>query len=110
MPEVILANLPFLAAGLVVTLELTALSMLGGTLLGLVLAITRYLDLPFAGRLAALYIGFIRGTPLLVVLLITYFALPALFGYLRRSSASSCSAEPISARISARALPAFARS
>jgi His/Glu/Gln/Arg/opine family amino acid ABC transporter permease subunit len=71
MPEVILANLPFLAAGLLVTLELTALSMLGGTLLGLALAIIRYLDLPWADRMTALYIGFIRGTPLLVVLLIT---------------------------------------
>jgi His/Glu/Gln/Arg/opine family amino acid ABC transporter permease subunit len=81
VPEVILANLPFLAAGLLVTLELTALSMLGGTLLGLALGIIRYLGLPLAGRMTALYIGFIRGTPLLVVLLITYFALPALFGY-----------------------------
>jgi His/Glu/Gln/Arg/opine family amino acid ABC transporter permease subunit len=81
MPEVILANLPFLAAGLAVTLELTALSILGGTALGLVLALVRYLGLPVAGRIAALYIGFIRGTPLLVVLFIAYFALPALFGY-----------------------------
>jgi ABC-type amino acid transport system permease subunit len=31
--------------------------------------------------LAAIYVEFIRGTPLLVVLFITYFALPALFGY-----------------------------
>jgi His/Glu/Gln/Arg/opine family amino acid ABC transporter permease subunit len=90
MPEVILANLPFLGAGLLVTLELTSLSMLGGTLLGLALAIIRYLDLPLAGRMTALYIGFIRGTPLLVVLLITYFALPALFGY--RTSAFAAAA------------------
>src|SRR5580704_8210901 len=74
MPEVILANLPFLAAGLLVTLELTLLSMIGGTALGLAVAILRHLDLPVASRIAALYIGFIRGTPLLVVLLITYFA------------------------------------
>jgi His/Glu/Gln/Arg/opine family amino acid ABC transporter permease subunit len=89
MPEVILANLPFLAAGLLVTLELTLLSMMGGTALGLAVAILRHLDLPVASRIAALYIGFIRGTPLLVVLLITYFALPALFGY--RTSAFAAS-------------------
>ncbi len=89
MPEVILSNLPFLAAGLAVTLELAALSMLGGTALGLTLALARYLDLPFAGRIAALYIGFIRGTPLLVVLLIAYFALPALLGYRTTAFAAS---------------------
>jgi His/Glu/Gln/Arg/opine family amino acid ABC transporter permease subunit len=81
MPEVILANLPFLLAGLAVTLELTGLAIAGGTLLGLAIAIVRYLDLPVMSPIAAIYVGFIRGTPLLVVLLMTYFALPALLGY-----------------------------
>ncbi len=89
MPEVIWKNLPFLLGGLRVTLELAGLTMLGGTLLGLLLAIVRYLNLPILGRATSLYIGFIRGTPLLVVLFIAYFALPALFGY--RTSAFEAS-------------------
>ncbi|MFI5012437.1 MAG: amino acid ABC transporter permease [Hyphomicrobiales bacterium] len=81
MPEVILKNLPFLLGGLRVTLELAVLTMLGGTVLGLVLAIARFQKVPVISQAAALYIGFIRGTPLLAVLFIVYFALPALFGY-----------------------------
>jgi His/Glu/Gln/Arg/opine family amino acid ABC transporter permease subunit len=89
MPEVIWKNLPLLLGGLRVTLELAGLTMLGGTLLGLLLAVARYLNLPILGQATSLYIGFIRGTPLLVVLFIAYFALPALFGY--RTSAFGAS-------------------
>lgn len=81
MPEVILKNLPFLLAGLRLTVEIAAWSIAGGTLLGLAIGILRYLRVPVVARALDLYVLFMRGTPLLMVLFICYFALPALLGY-----------------------------
>jgi His/Glu/Gln/Arg/opine family amino acid ABC transporter permease subunit len=81
MLEVIVQNLPFLLQGLWTTIDLSLWSILGGTALGILLATIRFVRVPVLGTLCMLFIEFIRGTPLLVVLLITYFALPALFGY-----------------------------
>ena len=81
MPEVILKNLPFLLTGLRVTAEIALLSIVGGTLLGVAIGVLRYLRAPFVAQCLDLYVLFMRGTPLLVVLFICYFALPALLGY-----------------------------
>jgi His/Glu/Gln/Arg/opine family amino acid ABC transporter permease subunit len=81
MPEVIRHNLPFLAAGLWTTLTLAAWTALLGTALAVPVALLRYFRVPVAAQLCAAYVGFIRGTPVLVVLLLCYFALPALLGY-----------------------------
>jgi His/Glu/Gln/Arg/opine family amino acid ABC transporter permease subunit len=81
MLEVILKNLPFLLAGLRLTAEIALLSVVGGTLLGLAIGVPRYLRTPFVAQCLDLYVLFMRGTPLLVVLFICYFALPALLGY-----------------------------
>jgi|SRR5436190_218190 len=81
MPEVILKNLPFLLAGLRLTAEIAFLSIAGGTVLGLAIGILRYLRVSFIAQSLDLYVLFIRGTPLLVVLFVCYFGLPALFGY-----------------------------
>jgi len=78
MPDVILNNASFLASGLIATLQIAALTILGGTLLGFVLGVLRFLRVPVLSPLATIYIEFIRGTPLLVVLFICYFAIPAL--------------------------------
>ncbi len=81
MPEVILKNLPFLLSGLRLTAEIALWSILGGTALGLVIGVVRHLRVPVLAQLFALYVGFVRGTPLLVMLFICYFGLPALLSY-----------------------------
>ena len=81
MPDVVSHNLPYLLKGLWTTIELSMWSIIGGTLLGAVLGTVRFVRMPLLGTLSMLFIEFIRGTPLLVVLLMTYFALPALIGY-----------------------------
>jgi His/Glu/Gln/Arg/opine family amino acid ABC transporter permease subunit len=81
MPEVIVRNLPFLLDGLRITAELAVLTALGGTLLGLAIGVARHLRIPVLGRICGFYVGFTQGTPLLVVLFICYFAIPALLGY-----------------------------
>jgi len=79
--QIVIDNLPFLLAGLRATGEMALLTIIGGTILGLVIGVIRYVRWPVLNQLAALYIEFIRGTPLLVVLFICYFVLPAMFGY-----------------------------
>ncbi|MGB7259212.1 MAG: amino acid ABC transporter permease [Pseudolabrys sp.] len=81
MPDVIVKNLPFLLHGLLLTVELSLWTIIGGTILGLIVGTLRYLRIPLLSQLAVVYIEFIRGTPLLVVLFMTYFGFPALFGY-----------------------------
>jgi His/Glu/Gln/Arg/opine family amino acid ABC transporter permease subunit len=81
VPDVILQNLPFLMRGLAATLEIAAVTALGGTVLGLAVGLCVSLRLPLLAGLLRLYIEFVRGTPLLVMLFICYFAFPALLGY-----------------------------
>jgi His/Glu/Gln/Arg/opine family amino acid ABC transporter permease subunit len=81
MLEIVMRNRAFLVDGILSTLELSALSIVLGTVLAVVLALIRYLKVPVLSRLCALYIGLIQGAPLLVVLLVCYFAVPALLGY-----------------------------
>ena len=81
MPDAVLRSLPFLAAGLWTTVTLTGWTALLGTALAVPVALARTLRVPVLAPLCALYVGLIRGTPVLVVLLLCYFALPALFGY-----------------------------
>ncbi|MEP0868983.1 ABC transporter permease subunit [Trichocoleus desertorum AS-A10] len=75
---VITRALPILLQGALITLQLTALSVLlgliGGTLMGLArLSASRPLR-----WFARAYIDFFRGTPLLVQILMIYFGIPAL--------------------------------
>ncbi len=59
-------------AGLVVTIELTVISMAIGVVLGVVLAVMRLSPNPLLSRASWLYIFFFRGTPVLVQLLFWY--------------------------------------
>jgi His/Glu/Gln/Arg/opine family amino acid ABC transporter permease subunit len=81
MPEVLLRNAPFLLQGFALTLALAVLAAAGGTALGLVVAAVRYGGVKLVAPVLAGYVEFMRGTPLLIVLFICYFALPALLGY-----------------------------
>ena len=58
--------------GLQVTLGLTVMSMILGTLLGLILAVWRLSENKLLSGLSGLYIWFFRGTPLLVQLIFWY--------------------------------------
>jgi len=67
---------PILLRGLVVTLQATALGFVIALLLGLVLAVLRSLPLKIVSWPVAVFIEFIRDTPLLVQLYFLYFVLP----------------------------------
>ena len=76
------------------TIALTALTMLVGIVLGVLLAVMRLSQNPLVSGASRLYVWFFRGTPVLVQL-IFWFNLASLF---RRSSSASRSVGRRSAR------------
>jgi polar amino acid transport system permease protein len=68
----------FLLDGAITALKISALAMIGGTLLGLMLALMRLSALAPVRDAAWLYIWFIRGTPVILQLVFLYDALPAI--------------------------------
>jgi len=67
-----------IVGGIGITLELTVVCMLIGIVLGAVLAVMRISANPVVSSVARLYVGFFRGTPVLVQLLF-WFNLAALY-------------------------------
>jgi His/Glu/Gln/Arg/opine family amino acid ABC transporter permease subunit len=79
--SVVERNLPYLAGAFGLTLETAALVIAGGTVAGVLLGLGRGASASLLRAAARLYIGLIRGTPLLVVLFVVYFALPPVIGH-----------------------------
>lgn len=77
---VITANLSFFALGFRTTLELTALTVAGGMILGMPLAIARNSDVAVSRYLALVIIEVVRGIPVLMLIFWVYFMLPRLIG------------------------------
>jgi polar amino acid transport system permease protein len=71
-------QLLFLLRGFGWTIALSLLAFAGGGALGFVLALVRVYAARPLRMLAMLYIKLIQGTPLLILLFLTYFGLPAL--------------------------------
>jgi polar amino acid transport system permease protein len=69
---------PFLLEGALLAVEIAALAMVGGTVLGLGLALMRLSRIAPLRGLAWFYIWFIRGTPVLLQLVFLYDALPSM--------------------------------
>lgn len=74
--NVIFDNLPFLLKGLQVTFLLTILAVIGGMVLGTLLALVRIAKIPVAAWLAAAYVNFFRSLPLILVIFWIYFLVP----------------------------------
>ena len=68
--------IPYLAAGAVVTLELSALGMLFGTTIGAVAGLASMSENRIARGIVRAYVYFVRGTPALVQVFLVYFAMP----------------------------------
>jgi L-cystine transport system permease protein len=67
---------PRILARFHITLLIVAASVVGGTLLGLLLAAARLHRTPGLGLAAAGYISFVRGTPVVIQMFIVYYGLP----------------------------------
>lgn len=76
--EVIWEALPNLLLGAIVTLQLTAISILLGMAGGSLIGILRLSPNGFVRFFARVYVDFFRGTPLLVQIFMIYFGFPTL--------------------------------
>ena len=73
-------SFPLLLVGAGVTIKITALSVALGVVIGLFVGIARISRIKLLRVLAAIYVDFFRGTPLLVQIFLVYFALPVITG------------------------------
>ena len=79
--SIITENLPLLLKGAGITLEITALSVGLGLLIGMFVGVAKLSDNRLIRGLASVYVDCIRGTPLLVQIFLVYFALPQIIGH-----------------------------
>jgi L-cystine transport system permease protein len=75
-PELAIRSLPYVLEGIWYTLLISLVSMGIGLILGFFLALARTSKLKILQWPARLYISFMRGVPILVILFLLYFALP----------------------------------
>lgn len=79
--ELMITSFKPLLKGTVITLELTAGAVAMGIVIGLFIALMRLSRNPLFRGFAMAYVDFFRGTPLLVQILMVYFAVPQLFRF-----------------------------
>ena len=78
--DLVVNSFPLLLLGAGVTIKITAMSVAVGVIIGLFVGIARICRVKPLEWLAAVYVDFFRGTPLLVQIFLVYFALPVLTG------------------------------
>ena len=78
--DLIVNSFPLLLLGAVITVKITAMSVALGIVIGLFAGIARICRVRPLRFLAAVYVDFFRGTPLLVQIFLFYFAVPVITG------------------------------
>jgi polar amino acid transport system permease protein len=76
--QFIIEKLPFLLKGSVMTLELTVLTLIFGTILGIIFAFFRISKNPILKFISSFYLWIFRGTPMILQLAFFYNGLPAI--------------------------------
>ncbi|WP_338448343.1 amino acid ABC transporter permease [Niallia oryzisoli] len=71
--------LPYLLQGALITIEIAVISVLCGSILGILVGLGRVSRNPIFSQISRFYIWVIRGTPLLLHLFIVHFAIPSVF-------------------------------
>lgn len=78
--DLMINSLPLLIVGAGITIQITAISVGLGLVIGMFVGIARICHVKVLRALATVYIDFLRGTPLLVQIFLIYFALPMVVG------------------------------
>lgn len=82
--ELFFSSFPLLLSRLHITLFIVIVALLLGLVLGTFVAVVRLYRIPVLNQIATIYVSFIRGIPILVLLFIVYIGLPLLvnlFGF-----------------------------
>jgi His/Glu/Gln/Arg/opine family amino acid ABC transporter permease subunit len=67
---------PFLLEGLLVTVELAIITLVTSMIVGLIAALLKISRIKIVSQIVSAYINVFRGTPLLVQIIIIFYALP----------------------------------
>ena len=78
--DLMINSIPLLIVGAGITIQITAISVAIGMVIGMFVGVARVSNIRPLRWLAAVYVDFLRGTPLLVQIFLIYFALPVLLG------------------------------
>ena len=76
--EFIKMSVPVLTQGAIVTMELTVLTLIFGTIIGIIGALFKTSKYKVLNLIASFYTWIIRGTPMLLQIFIIYFGLPSI--------------------------------
>ncbi|MED3932129.1 amino acid ABC transporter permease [Priestia megaterium] len=76
--ELIFTSIPQLLSYLHITIWILVASLVIGSTLGLFIALPRIYKVPVLSQIAAVYISFMRGTPILIQLFLVFYGIPAL--------------------------------
>lgn len=69
-------NIHFLLEGLLITVEVAFYSIIFSIILGFILGVIRYFEIPVVSKVVGWVVDIIRNLPLLLIIFFTYFALP----------------------------------
>lgn len=75
--------------GVLTTLNITGVALLIAIPFGFLLAVIRIYKIPVLNKICAVYVSFIRGTPIVIQILIIYSAVPSILAALLKSMNSS---------------------
>jgi glutamate/aspartate transport system permease protein len=78
--HIVFHSIPYLAKGMLLTLQLTFLGICGGLLFGTLLALARLGKYRVLAFVAATYVNFFRSMPLILVIFWFYFLIPLVLG------------------------------
>ncbi|UOY92378.1 amino acid ABC transporter permease [Ectobacillus sp. JY-23] len=73
---------PKLISYLHITLLILVVSVLLGIVIGFIVALPRIYHIPVARQIAAVYVSFMRGTPILIQLFLIFYGLPAILEWI----------------------------
>ena len=68
--------LPQVLAAVPVTLEMAVLATVAGWILGILIAVVRRNHIPVVSQICAVFVSFTRGVPMVILLYVSYYALP----------------------------------
>lgn len=83
-PQVVIDGIPQLLPYLPITMEIVLVSACFALILGFAIALIKTHRVPVLRRLATIYVSYMRGTPLLVQLYISFYGVPIALEYANR--------------------------
>jgi His/Glu/Gln/Arg/opine family amino acid ABC transporter permease subunit len=75
-------SIPRIASGIPVPISIAGVAFVAGIFIGFAVALVKIHKIPVLRQLVAVYVSFMRGTPLLVQIFLAYYGIPLVLRYL----------------------------